>query len=385
VREIPDLSRTLFLQFSKFGDSLVLTPFLEGVKRSGPERRVYVIASPQGAEVYRNNPFIDDLAITPLRPHLSRVDLLRYAKLARRHVKDWRITTVVCDTVNSGPWPAVLLRLLPARHKVISKAVKGQGLLCRGFICANGTTDVNKSHDLSVLDFNLLALRHLGCRADGLRVQIYPSTEERQRANAFVDGLALDPQRPLISFAPYSSKQSTAWPTPNVVEFVALSSLRYNVLAVGGPADEERWRHDVGFGHPFVFPTFGMNLREMSVVIQRTKALVAVNSGASHLFQGLEIPMLRINGQHEPTQLWGYQGQAGYHSIEHPVSCSPCFRETCIVPGHPCMSQITAPSVIRQLDAILAGVAGGVGSHAALLQAAGMLSVLQSAPRNDHS
>jgi ADP-heptose:LPS heptosyltransferase len=353
VVNTPDLSRTLFIQFCKIGDSLILSPLFEGIKRSSPGCRVYVVASVEAAEVFRGNPFVDGLAITRLDPGNSRSDQLRYIAFVRRQARQWGITTVICDVVNSWRWSAVMLQLLPVRHRVFGRAVKAQRFLCHAFIHANADTDTRYSREHSVLEYNLRILEQIGCRTAGLRVQVYPSSEERQRAHALIESFGLLPGRRTISFAPYSSKQSSSWPTSQIVDFVDRAAERYNILVFGAPSEGARWGQDVGAPRRGVYTAFGLNLREASVAIGRTDLLVALNSGTSHLFQTLTIPMLRLNAQHSPPRLWGYEGDPRYHSIEYPVPCGPCQLFNCPKVGHPCMSNITAGAVLDRIDHIL--------------------------------
>jgi heptosyltransferase-1 len=350
----PSLQRTLFLQYNKIGDSLVMTPLFEGVKRQDPHNRVFVIGSPHAAVVFRNNPFIDDMVVSSLNPQTSRVDLLRYAALCRRQMHRWQITTVVCDAVNSGPWPAVLLQLLPPSTKVISKRVKHHDLLCRGLFQVNSHVDVDGALQGSMLDYNLDVLCALGCETGGLRVRVFPSVEERARAHAFVAGLPLDRTRRTIAFAPYSSKPVTEWPLPIMRAFLDEAVTRYNVLILGGPAEGARWDRDFADLTPRVHPAFSYNLREISVVLDHADLLVALNTGVSHLFQAIGIPMLRIDGGHSPLQLWGYLADPRYHVVFHPVPCSPCRAGACPLAGHPCMSNISAERVLHQVQQILA-------------------------------
>lgn len=353
-----DLRRTMFLQFHKIGDSLIFAPLLEAVKRADPTHQVFVVASPQATEVLQNNPYVDEIITTPLVPYCSRTDLARAIPLCIRQALRWRATTAFCDVVNSNPLMAVLLRTLPVRHKILGQAVRYQRWLCGGFVHANADVRVDRAAEGTVRGYNLAILDHIGCpRSDG-RVRVYPSDAERARVHAFMRGLGLDPTRRTIGFAPYSKTQSTAWPTAHAVAFASAASERYNVVVFGGRDEAERWRRDAGAlaSAAHVFPAFGLNLRESQVAMGLTDVVVALNTGVSHLFHTLDVPLVRINADMQPAQLWGYDGEPRYLPVRHPVPCGPCFSGVCRVAGHPCMSGITPAIVLDRVhDALAVG------------------------------
>ena len=352
----PDLSRTLLLQFDKVGDSLVATPLVEGLKRAAPGNRVFLIGSPQAEQVFRGNPYVDEMIVTPLRPHLSRLDLLRAVSLCRRAVRAWRVTAVVCDVVNSGPYRSLLARALPVRHRVVASHVKYQKLLCRGFIHVNPDLDFKADRAASVVEYNLRVLDALGCSRDGVDIRIFPSAAEREHGESFMRSLGLRPDRRTLAFAPYSKTASTAWPSAQITRFAEIASHEYNVVVFGGPDEAERWARDAGTAGNHTYAAFGLNLREASVAMAHADLLVALNTGSSHLFRTLGIPMLRINADMQPQQLWGYDADPQYHVLRHAVPCGPCLKKACSVPGHPCMSAISAEMVLAKVRSIIGAI-----------------------------
>ena len=353
TRSVP-FDRVLFLQMNKLGDSLVMTPMFEAIKRRWPEARIHVIASRAGAEVFEHNPFIDALVATKLDPQQRRRDLPAYWALCRRQLRAWGITTVICDVVNTGPWPALLLQLLRPRHAVVAKRFRGQRLLARGLTHLYPDVDTDRAHDRSTLAYNLGILDALGVRGDGLRARVFPNGEERARAHAAVDALGLDGSRPTIAFAPYTRNAATAWPAEHVREFAERAARAYNVLVTGGVADGERWAREHGAHVPAARPLFGLSLRETSVALDRADVVVAMNTGVSHLFQSLRVPMVRLDSGHSPPLLWSYRDDPRFHVLEHATPCAPCLLAACPVAGHPCMREITPAVVLARVAAVLA-------------------------------
>lgn len=351
------LDRVLFLQMNKIGDSLVMTPMFEALKRHAPRARLHVIASRQGAEVFRHNPHVDALVATALDPQHRRRDLPAYWALCRRWLRAWRITTVVCDVVNTGPWPALLLQLLRPPHAVLAKRFRAQRWLARGLVHVFPDVDVDRATDRSTLAYNLGVLEALGVPAGRARVRVFPSGAERARAHAAVDALALDPARATVAFAPYTMNPTTAWPADHVRAFAARAAVRYNLVVVGGAVDGARWAREHAAHVPGAHPLFDLSLRETSVALDRADVVVALNTGVSHLFQTLRAPMVRIDSGHSPAHLWSYRHDPRFHVLEHPVPCAPCLKAACPLEGHPCMRGVTPDAVLARVDRVLAGVA----------------------------
>ncbi len=349
------LDRVLFLQMNKIGDSLVMTPMFEAIKRHAPGARVYVVASRQGAEVFAHNPYVDGLVATGLDPQRRRRDLPAYWALCRRQLRAWGISTVVCDVVNTGPWPAVLLQLLRPRHAVVAKRFRGQRWLARGLVHVFPDVDVDHARDRSVLGTNLGVLEALGVPRGRARVRVFPSRAERARAHAAVDALGLDPARRTVAFAPYTMNPATAWPAEHVREFASRAAARYNLVVVGGAADAPRWAAEHAADVPGARGVFDLSLRESSVALDRADVLVALNTGVSHLFQTLRVPMVRIDSGHSPAMLWGYRGDPRFHVLEHAAPCAPCLLGACPVAGHPCMRGVTPGAVLARVAAVLGG------------------------------
>jgi ADP-heptose:LPS heptosyltransferase len=350
------------LQFEKLGDSLIMTPLLEGISRCSGGNQIFVIGSSLAGEVFRGNPHVTRFVQTDARPHRSLREFFDLVSLCRRLVRKWSITTVVLDAEMSRPYPALLARFLPVRHRLAIGRVKYQRLTCRGFHHVEPEVEIDRDFSASVLEHNLRLLDALGCPRDGVRVRVFPSAAEKRRARAFMAGLKLDPSRPTVAFAPYSSQAMSAWPSSHVLRFAHLAARQFNLVVFGAPHEAEKWATDTSVEPCSAHEAFGLNIREAAVAIDCADAFVVLNTGSSHLFQTLSIPMLRLDHHAQPFQLWGYEGDPRYHFLRNPVPCGPCFSGTCSVEGHPCMSGITPERVITAIIKILGETRGSAST-----------------------
>jgi ADP-heptose:LPS heptosyltransferase len=168
-----------------------------------------------------------------------------------------------------------------------------------------------------------------------------------------MESIDLDPARPIVAFAPYSKQDVSAWPQAHVRRFAELAANRFNLVVFGAPEEAVRWERDTASIKAPTHMAFGMNIRETKVALDYADIFVALNTGSSHLFQTLRIPMLRLDHHGMPFQLWSYEDDSRYHFLRNPVPCGPCFLGSCRVPGHPCMSGITPENAIGKVESIL--------------------------------
>jgi len=106
------------------------------------------------------------------------------------------------------------------------------------------------------------------------------------------------------------------------------------------------------------------SLIELAGALQQTRALVTVDAGPLHVAAAVGCPTLALFGNDShgvgasPVRLWAPRA-AHVIVLETPHSCRLCeenrFRNSdCLVPGHPCMAELTPDRVLDSLDRLLA-------------------------------
>lgn len=324
---------TLLLNFNKIGDTLMQTQLLAGLKIANPQGQIVVLSSLPAAEVLKNNPRIHHLEISSLLPERSVREFVAYRKLCQELIRRFGVDTLICDPVNSTPVSAILLQTLFVKNKIYSASFRTplHQVLGLGLVRLAGQIE----EPMSARFLNLA--KYFGCEQEQrLPTEIFPSEKERHRAAEFIHSLSsANDKRPLISLVPLSTVEANQWPAAYFQKLQELTESRY------------RW---VVFD-PALTKQF--NFRESAEIIRQTQLLVSLNTGPSHLFRWLKIPVLRIDSGREPAEQWGYVGEPGYHYLQSKTDCSWCHLRTCSVPDHPCLTRIKPERVAEKIIEIM--------------------------------
>ncbi len=158
----------------------------------------------------------------------------------------------------------------------------------------------------------------------------------------------------VVMSATWSAK---AWPEASIGElFALLVEAGLNPVLVTGPGDEELSARL----EPVLAPQFWApptNLPELVRILQEADLFVGTDCGVRHLACSLSVATVTLFG---PTDSGGWNPATPNHvSVGVGKDCSPCDLTICPLPGHPCMSELSASMVMEAVNRILARQAIG--------------------------
>lgn len=154
-----------------------------------------------------------------------------------------------------------------------------------------------------------------------------------------------------IAFHPFSRTRAKAWPIEHARTFVRMVMDRgvgVRLIGSAGHAseaaqmavDSPQFVNDVGHSDPI-----GLMAR-----VAAADALVCTDSGPGHIGPLVGTPVVTLaSGTNNPRR-WAPRGAS---VVRHEVTCSPCHLESCPVPGHPCMSNLSPEAVIALLSRVM--------------------------------
>jgi ADP-heptose:LPS heptosyltransferase len=95
-----------------------------------------------------------------------------------------------------------------------------------------------------------------------------------------------------------------------------------------------------------------LSVVELAALLERAEVSVGADSAPAHLAAAVGTPVVvLLSGTNNPRQ-WQPCGEEVV-VIRHEVGCSPCHRERCPRPGHPCMKLIRPRQVAAEIDRLL--------------------------------
>jgi ADP-heptose:LPS heptosyltransferase len=239
-----------------------------------------------------------------------------------------------------------------ARRRV-GFAVGGRGVLLTDRV----RRPASRAHQV---DEYLLLVEHLGLAAATRVPSLAPPSEEsetRRDARRLLDEATARRPGPRVGLhlgADYGPAK--LWPARRVIEACrALADAGLTAVLLGTS-------REAALAETIVAATGAASLvgrddpATLPAVLADLDALIAGDTGVSHLAAALGTPVVALFGPTDPT-LTAPRGPA--EVLTHPVPCAPCFYRVCPI-EHPCLARIPAARVVAEIEQALAdrGVAG---------------------------
>lgn len=337
----------LVVRMDHLGDVLLATAVPKILKENFPESRVSFLTSSWSAPLLEHNPFIDEIVLYDA-PWFSKG---RYRR-SPKSLGFWRLVRKLRrDHADLGigfrgdARENILLALAGIEERV------GYGITGGGFLL---TREVHYHVGVHESEHVLDLIRALEIRTDVLKPQLYFSGEERESFEKKKEGWGILPEKKYIGFQVGAGTDSKKWPARNMRSFLRLFKERfegYGLVFIGSNREEMEKIADFS-GERFLNLAGKTTLREACLLAERFSAFVGPDSGPTHIAAAMEAPTVFLYSGTNRFEQWRPLSARAV-VVRHEVPCSPCELETCNVPGHPCMSRITAEEVIDALGRCL--------------------------------
>jgi ADP-heptose:LPS heptosyltransferase len=273
-----------------------------------------------------------DLDPPPVRPGML-ADLTR--RLARRGLTE----AVIFTSFHQSPLPtALVLRLagIP-RIAAISEDYPGSLLDVRH----RGEADVPEPE-------RALAL----ARAAGYEL---PPGDDGKLAvrRPLPDVSALTGPGPYMVLHPGASAPARRWPVRRWQEAVALlAACGQRVILTGGPAERNLTGVTAqGLPGRQVTDLGGRtSLAELAAVLAGADAVLVANTGVAHLAAAVGTPVVSLFAPVVPAARWAPYGVPVTLLGDQHAPCRDSRAVRCPVPGHPCLTGVSAEAACRALD-----------------------------------
>ena len=367
-----DARSVLAVRLDGMGDVLMTTPALRALKDARPDRRLTLLASPAGARVARELPFVDDTLEfrAPWMKHdPPATDGAASAALVRRLRKggfDAAVVFTVC-TQSALPCATVLHQAGIARRAAHCRE-NPYALLTDWVRDSDVDLAAGVRHETAR---QLDLVRALGVRVRDVRLQFPVGHAARARFRAKAAGAGLDPVRTFIVLHPGATAASRRYPPEAFGEAARLLRARgYEVVLAGGDGDAAAVE-TIAQCAPGVASLAGqLELAELAALLECATAVVCNNSFPAHLAAAVGTPVVDLyaltNPQHTP---WAVL----HRVLNHDVECRNCQKSVCPQGHHRCLAGVAPADVVaatlavaRRRPAPQNRTAGAVGALPAL-------------------
>jgi ADP-heptose:LPS heptosyltransferase len=156
---------------------------------------------------------------------------------------------------------------------------------------------------------------------------------------------ALVGDEPYVVLHPGTSVPARAWGENRCREAVlALSADGWRVVVTGGRGDCELTAAVAG--NEAVDLGGRTDLRTTAAVLAGAQATVVGNTGPAHLSAAVATPVVSLFAPTVPAVRWAPYGVRHVLLGDQDAPCRDTRVTTCVVPGHPCLSSVTADDVV---------------------------------------
>jgi ADP-heptose:LPS heptosyltransferase len=337
------VSRTVLIaRLDNAGDVLLQGPLVRAVAATA--EHVVFLAGPNGAEAAALLPGVDEvwtwncpwIAAAPA-PAVDRADL---AALSARITALAPSEVLISTSFHQSPLPLALVLRTAGVPRISAISVDYPGTLL----------DVRHRVDDDLPEpERALSL----ARAAGF--ELPPGDDGRLAVRRPLPPVAhgsLPAGEPYVVLHPGASVPARAWPPERCAEAVdALADAGHRVVVTGGPGERRltaavAGRRGIDLG--------GLtSLGGMAALLDAASAVVVGNTGPAHLAAAVGTPVVSLFAPVVPAARWAPYGVPTVLLGDQSATCAGTRARECPVPGHPCLSSVTAEDVVAAVDKLV--------------------------------
>lgn len=328
--------KVLVTRLDSFGDVLLAGPAVRAVAaRAGS---VTLLCGPLGEPAARMLPGVDRVLVWEAPwagfapPPVDRDDIARLVRALGSVGAD---TALVLTSYHQSPLPTALLLRLAGVARVAADSEDHPGSLL----------DVRHrraphAHEAEAA-LDLAAAAGFPAVDDGLlRVRSVPGTAE------------LTGGPPYVVLHPGASVPARAWSPGRCAEAVRdLTAAGHRVVVTGGPGERALTAYVAGDD--------GLDLGGrtdaalLAGVLAGAGAVIAGNTGPAHLAAAVGTPVVSLFAPVVPAERWRPYGVPYVLLGDRAAPCADTRARECPVPGHPCLTSVTACDVVAATEKVL--------------------------------
>jgi ADP-heptose:LPS heptosyltransferase len=131
----------------------------------------------------------------------------------------------------------------------------------------------------------------------------------------------------------------------------ALAAAGYRVVVTGAPTERELTAYVAG---KVALDMGGRtNMAELATVLRGAGCVLVANTGPAHLAAAVGTPVASLFAPTVPFQRWRPHGVPVQRLGDPAAPCRGTRAAICPVPGHPCLSDVTAADVVTAVGALV--------------------------------
>jgi ADP-heptose:LPS heptosyltransferase len=337
----------LAIRLDNLGDVLVTTPALHAIRRSLPEARLTLLASPVGAQVGRLNPDLDDVIVYQapwMDPwHTLSQDPAREQQMIELIRARQFDGAIIFTSFRQSPLPAAYLCYMAGIPLRAAASIDGPGSLLT-------TRHKHPERMLHEVERGLDLVGALGMRTAETDLVLRVPEAATLELEALLRERGLASRRPWVVLHPGCTMPARTYPWALYAQAAELlvEGLGATVF-ITGTADE---RELVEGLHQQMRPAAreqahlmagALSFQQFCALIKAADLTLTNNTGPMHVAAALQTPVIALFALTNPPEQWG-PWQVPHRMLNHDVPCRICYSRVCPY-GHECLTLISPAMV----------------------------------------
>ena len=307
--------RILYINVSRIGDTLLMTPAVKAVAARWPRAQIDLLAHPKREEVLRHLPFVHRVG------SITKNQAPFRGRLAALGGKPYDLA-FVCNFDR-----ALLTYALRVARRVVAFRQPDEALNRRLYRIVERPA----LQTVHAVDIQLLLPAAVGVTPAGKALSYCVTADEARWAADFLAGHQAQDRHPLLGLqvASFPTKAYRDWPLEHFIELCRRIRNRWpqaHFLIFGGELEQERTAALAAeLGTAATLCAGRLTLRQTAALMNRVDLYVGVDTGPTHIMGALHRPMVALYHGYSPSRVLAPLDHPCLHAVDHPLAdrCTP--------------------------------------------------------------
>lgn len=330
------VKKILFFTLSNFGDVILTLPVLDVLRQKYPEAEITVMVGPRPSEIFKNNPYINNLIIydkyAPLREKIRL-----FFQLKKQNFD------VVIDLRNT-----LYGALLPSRFKTSP------------FLSVPRHIRHMKEQNLYRLKKALSYREPIG---EIKTKSLFISQEDENYLNSLFQKNKISSADKIIIVSPAAGGKTRRWDKKKFIQLCRSLSNKYIVILIGRKVDRELTQNiyhgcinsageSIFGGRGKIFDFAGLtNLAQLAFLLKQSSLVVVCDTGVLQLASYLNIPIVGLFGPSDEQRYGPWSTK--FKVVAARIGCRPCKSPECKFDTLECMRKIEVSEILDTIPHLL--------------------------------
>lgn len=346
--------KLLAVRLDGIGDLLMTTPALRALKQGRDTQSLTLLASPAGAALARELPFVDDV-IPFVAPWMKSAEAQPVSPVA---------TATVVERLRRREFDACVVftvytqSALPAATLLFQAGIPRRAAYCREnpyALLTDWRVDPDRDAHAGVrheVQRQIDLVQSLGAKIDDTRLQFPVRDDARRSMLAKVGAAGMHARRPWLIVHPGATAPSRRYPEAKLAEAVAMlqASGRWQI-GIAGAAEDRACADAIAARAGSAVPLAGLlDLPELAALLHAAELVVCNNSAPAHIAAAVGTPVVDLyaltNPQHTP---WSVP----HRVLSHDIDCRHCQKSVCPHGHQRCLADVAPREIVAAVDSLL--------------------------------